>query len=67
LSCFLCSNETLFSAKGSNVFTLTFIDKAGKLHSISSPTRNTVVRLFRLVRLNGSAARVWHNGARLVF
>jgi len=49
------------------MFTLTFIDRAGKLHSISSPTRATVLRLFRLVRLNGSAARVWHNGARLVF
>jgi hypothetical protein len=49
------------------MFTLTFIDRAGKLHSISSPTRATIIRLFRLVRLNGSAARVWFNGKTLVF
>lgn len=49
------------------MFTLTFIDRQSKLHTISSPTRNTIVRLFRLVRLNGAAARVWHNGKTLVF
>jgi hypothetical protein len=49
------------------MFTLTFIDRAGKLHSISSPVRSTVIRLFRVVRLSGVAARVWHNGSRLIF
>jgi hypothetical protein len=49
------------------MFTLTFIDGQRKLHTISSPTRSTVIRLFRLVRLNGASARVWHNGKTLVF
>ena len=43
------------------MFTLTFIDKAGKLHSVSSPKKDAIIRLFRITRLSGIAARVWDN------
>ena len=56
------------------MFTLTFIDKAGKLHSVSSPKKDAIIRLFRVTRLSGLAARVWDNspgkarmGSALVF
>jgi hypothetical protein len=49
------------------MFTLTFITPSGKLETISSPRRSVVLRLFRVLRLQGTAARVWFNGSSLVF